>query len=137
MQRIQLISRDLSVKDKDLSFTLSPILPNTLLPANTFPFTENPPLLIPIPPFDTAPQDGEKDSRCLGGVLILGGRKVAFYEVASEEKQKKKRTKEMRQSKRKASGSEKDSGEKKDTEKEVKKVKSKMSVKWPWSEVTA
>ena len=137
MQRTQLISRDLSIKDRDLSFTLSPILPSTLLPANTFPDTDNPLQLVTIPSFAIDSQDGEPDAKCLGGVLVLGGRKIAFYEVASEERQKKQRSKDKRQSKRKASGSEKDLSLKKEAEKEPRKVKSKMSVKWPWSEVTA
>lgn len=137
MQRMQLISRDLSIKDRDLSFTLSPILPSTLLPANTYPETEHALQLVPVPSFSISPQDGEQEAKCLGGVLVLGGRKVAFYEVASEERQKKQRSKDKRQSKRKASGSEKDLTQQKELDKEPKKLKSKMSVKWPWSEVTA
>ena len=141
MQRMQLVARDLNIQDQDLSFSLSPVLPNSVLPANAFPDTDTPFMLIPVPSFaiETVDEEEGEDAQCLGGVLILGGRKVLFYEVASAEKQKRQKDKDKRQSKRKASANEKqlEAAKKKDLEREAKKVKPKMSVKWPWSEVTA
>ncbi len=140
MQRVQLIARDLDVASQDLSFTLSPTLPNSLLPANTFPDIDTPLMLVPVPSFAIrSEEEDDKWGQCLGGVLVLGGRKILFYEVASVERQKRQKNKDKRQSKRKSSVNEQQAevARQKDKEREAKKVKPRMSVKWPWSEVTA
>ncbi|KAJ3557088.1 hypothetical protein NM688_g1656 [Phlebia brevispora] len=136
-QRLQLVARDLDVSSQDLSFSLSPVLPNSVLPANTFPDIDNPLLLISVPSFLI--ESDEEEDECRGGVLVLGGRKILFYEVASVDRQKRQKNKDKRQSKRKASGNDKqlETARQKDKERDTKKVKPRMSVKWPWGEVTA
>ena len=139
LQRIQLIARDLNVSERDLDFTLSPVLRNTVLPANAFPETENPFILVSVPRFHVESDDEAEQGECLGGVLVLGGRKILFYEVATVERQQRTRNENKRQAKRKASTSEKqlEAARRRDMERDSKKIKPKMSVKWPWSEVTA
>lgn len=140
MQRMQLVSRDLDIASQDLSTTLSSTLPNSVLPANAFPDTDNPFILVSVPSFAVVSEyEADEMSQCAGGVLVLGGRKILFYEIASVERQKRQKGKDKRQTKRKASGNEKqlEVARQRDKERDLKRVKAKMSVKWPWSEVTA
>ncbi|OSX59780.1 hypothetical protein POSPLADRAFT_1048255 [Postia placenta MAD-698-R-SB12] len=140
-QRLQLLSRDIDIAD--LSAPQSYHLPPTILSTSVFPTAttvETPPLLIPVPPY--ASQEADEDSTAgshLGGVLIVGGRKVLFFEHASEERQEAKKGKQRRASKRMSSGdpSEAAKAREKEKERESRKVKQKASVKWPWSEITA
>ncbi|KAL6302826.1 mono-functional DNA-alkylating methyl methanesulfonate N-term-domain-containing protein [Sparassis latifolia] len=137
-QRLQLLSRDLDLENLELSAAPSTILPITVLSVSTFPSMDTPPLLIPVPPYT---QEGTEDDfgTHLGGVLVVGGRKIIFYEHASQERRDIKRDKQRRSAKRKASAVQADAQKatEKDKEREGRKLKPKISVKWPWSEVTA
>ena len=145
-QRIQLLARQLDVDAMDLSIEVCHTIPHSVLPANHFPFTETPLQLVPVPRFALAqsPSDeSEEDrpARCRGGVIVLGGRKVNFYELADKRTVRELKNKDKRQEKRRASGSGNAEAlreaEQKEVAREVKKVKPRATVKWPWSEVAA
>ncbi|OCH88473.1 hypothetical protein OBBRIDRAFT_780096 [Obba rivulosa] len=134
-RRIQLLSRDLDLENYELSPAPSVLLLGTPLSSATFPPMETSPLLVPVPP--TASADDEDGH--LGGILVLGGRKLLFFEHTSEDRQEVKRDKRRRLAKRLSSStpSEVTKAKEKEKEREARKVKPKFSVKWPWSEVTA
>ena len=143
-QRIQLLARSLDVESMDLSVEVCYTIPHTILPLNHFPFTETPLKLISVPPFSLvqSPEDESEEDRpanCRGGVLILGGRKVNFYELSDKKTIRDLKNKDKRQTKRRASGNV-DAvrlANEKDAARELKKVKPRATVKWPWGEVSA
>lgn len=140
LQRLQLLARDLDVDGLELSITLSVHLQRAILPSSSFPETDIPPTLVPVPSFALAPSgESEEEERCLGGVLVLGGRKILFVEAATVDEQRYEKGKEKRQQQRKTNASEKSKrqAQQKEKEREAKKVKPRAAVKWPWSEVTA
>ena len=135
-ETLQLLSRDIHVEDFELSPSLSTLLPNTSISSKSFPSpTELIPKLIPVPPShsDTA-SDG-----FMGGVLVLGGRQLFLYELASRIWQEKQRGKKRRLETRKKSmdSSETYRAKEKEKERDGRKRKSRASVDWPWSEITA
>ncbi|EKM59045.1 uncharacterized protein PHACADRAFT_181065 [Phanerochaete carnosa HHB-10118-sp] len=143
-QRIQLLARELDIDALDLSVEIAHTIPHTILPANHFPFTEQPLRLVSVPPFSlsqTPEQEDTEDrpSKCRGGVIVLGGRKVNFYELSDKKTVRDLKNKAQRQTKRRASGNAEQIriAEEKDAARELKKVKPRATVKWPWSEVTA
>ncbi|KDQ62210.1 hypothetical protein JAAARDRAFT_121297 [Jaapia argillacea MUCL 33604] len=140
-KRIQLLSRDLNVSLTD--FELSPIPSNallsTLLSSNTFPILDTPPILIPVaPPTNLSDlEDGEEEPP-LGGVLIVGGRKILFYGLASLRQVTKHQGKRRRLEEKKGrTAAESITAKEKEKERELRKRKAKASVDWAWSEVTA
>lgn len=143
-QRIQLLARELDIDAMDLCVDISSAIPHTVLPANHFPFTESPLKLVSIPPFDITPsndaeEEEERQAKCRGGVLILGGRKINFYELSDKRTVRELKNKDARQKKRRES---KDAeaqrvADRKEAERAMKKVKPRATVKWPWSEVAA
>lgn len=138
-QRVQLLSRDLDVDELELSITPSACLQRVILPLNWFPYTKHSLILVSVPPFPLDSTLDQEEAECLGGVLVLGGRKVIFVEAASVEEQKSEKGKEKRQQRRKSSGVEAmlKLAKQKEKEREAKKVKPRATVKWPWSEVVA
>lgn len=134
-QRIQLLARELDTDNLDLAVEIAYTIPHTILPANQFPFTDSPLKLVSVPPFTLAHNADEEDpeagpAKCRGGVIVLGGRKVNFYELSDKRKEK------QRAKRRKSSTSDAQrTADQKDSTKELKKVKPKATVKWPWSEV--
>lgn len=141
-QRIQLLARELDVDALDLSVEISYAIPHTILPANHFPFTESPLRLLSVPPFSLAQSLEQEDAedrpaKCRGGVIVLGGRKINFYELSDKKTIRDLKNKAQRQSKRRASGSAEQTkiADEKDASREVKKVKPRATVKWPWSEI--
>lgn len=138
-QRTQLISRTLDIPSLELSPSLSPVLPNSVIPPNTFPTVDPSPSLITIPAVCSSSEDGMgTQSVHPGGVLVLGGRKLLFFEMATEDRQQFKREKQSRLEKRKASTSITDNhiAREKEKERESRRVKPKASLKWPWSDIT-
>lgn len=144
-QRIQLLARELDTEAFELSSDPSYALPFTILSANHFPATENPLKLVPVPAFDLSQQETDDDDaedpkpvRCRGGVIVLGGKRIAFYELADKKVREELRKKDKRQAARRGSGTTQGSrAEEKDAARENKKIKPRAAVKWPWSEVTA
>lgn len=130
--RTQLLSRDLSLKNQEL--TPSDRLAPTLLSASSFPVVETPPVLIPLLPTDADP------SRPFGGgVLVAGGRKLLLYEAAKGAERATQAAKQRRTEKKKQSVDpmEARKAHEKEKERERKKLKPTTSVDWPWGEVTA
>ncbi|KAI0917003.1 hypothetical protein AcV5_007593 [Taiwanofungus camphoratus] len=139
-QRLHLLSRDLDLSNLEVSAAPSTLLPMTILSSSTFPSMDTPPLLIPVPPFKSPHEtDDDPAGSHLGGLLIVGGRKVLFFEHASQERQEVRREKQRRTAKRlsAAAQAEAQKAREKEKEREGRKVKPRASVKWPWSEVTA
>lgn len=139
-QRIQLISRDLHLDQQELNAELSQLLPGTPLSAALFPFTGVPPGLIPVSPFAlSAVEESDEEQECPGGVLVVGGRRIFFYELTRADKQSALKGKKRRLEKRKASTteSEVDKAKEKEKERESRKVKPRCFVIWPWSEIVA
>ncbi|KAH9942902.1 CPSF A subunit region-domain-containing protein [Amylocystis lapponica] len=139
-QRLHLLARDLDIPNLELSPAPSPLLPTTVLPATTFPSLDPPPQLIPVPSL-AVPDDNEDFTKTghRGGVLVVGGRKVLFFEHTAPDRQDVKKGKQRRQGNRLSSANQAEvaKAKEKEKEREGRRVKPKASVKWPWSEVTA
>jgi DNA damage-binding protein 1 len=139
-ERTQLIARDILLDDLELSYHPSTVLHATPIAAKVLPCpTECVPQLLSVPPSQpTMDEDGE-DEGFAGGVLIVGGKKILLFELASTQGQAKQRGKRRRlEAKKKstdAAGVEK--AREKEMEREGRKRKPRGSVEWPWGEVTA
>lgn len=133
--RLQLLSRDINITDLEMSPAPSTLLPSTSISSRSLPLTESLPTLIPIPPS----LDDESDAASPGSILVVGGRKLLLYELASIDWQEKQKGKRRRLDSRKRSmdSSEVIKAKEKEKEREVKKRKPKATIEWPWSEVTA
>ncbi|KAA1475747.1 hypothetical protein DENSPDRAFT_842582 [Dentipellis sp. KUC8613] len=140
-QRMQLVAHDLHISQYELSRSSSLILAPTSLSTSSFPLSEFPPALITVPALpSTQPEssDAEDDDDSFsGGVLILGGRKILLYELASREWQEKYRGKQKRLDKQLKDPKTSAGAKERQKEREVKRRKATASVEWPWSEVTA
>lgn len=112
---------------------MSPILLPASLPPQCFSVEEHPPRLV----FVTADEGMDRDFS--GGVLVIGGRKILFYDLASGEAAERNLSKARRteQKKRSADAEEVGRAKQKEREREWRKRKARASVNWPWSEVTA
>lgn len=144
--RVQLLARNILVDDLELSTYPSAALPPTSIPAKILPFpTDSIPRLISVPAGapkdfeDDDDQDEDDDKVFLGGVMIVGGRKILLYELASAQKQAKQTGKRRRMEKGKKSGDvvEVAKAKEKEKEREARFRKARGSVDWPWSDVTA
>jgi DNA damage-binding protein 1 len=130
-QDLQLLTRDLVLSEYELSPESSLLLPQTLLSPSVVAPTDALPCLVSVPP-----QQSNATEQLPGGVLVLGGREVQFFELSSEGWQGKHREKQRRRQKgadqlvsAKIKEKQKDRGIKKRTPKSV--------VDWPWYAVTA
>ncbi|KAI0304406.1 CPSF A subunit region-domain-containing protein [Multifurca ochricompacta] len=134
-QNIQLLARDLILSECELSSTPSLLLPQTVLSSSVVTLTEAPPCLVTIP----SQKSNETGDPLPGGILVLGGRKIQFFELSSEEWQEKFRGKQRKLESRKKSIDQVVAAKAKEKQKEleVKKRKAKAAVEWPWYEVTA
>ena len=99
-------------------------------------------MLVAVPPHSTGSVDDDEDEMGpahRGGVLVLGGRKVMFYEHATQDQQETRKEKQRRLSKRLSSGvqAEVAKAKEKEKERESRKIKARATVKWPWSAMTA
>lgn len=73
-----------------------------------------------------------------GGIIVLGGKKIQYYELADEETQMKRSDKAKRTEKKKKVSPDEDAIlelTQKEQEREWRKRKPKSWVEWPWSEV--
>lgn len=141
-RQIQLLSRDVLLEDLELSAAHSNLLITTLLSERTFPSLDPAPLLVPIPSHSTGSEEDDEDETGpahRGGVLVLGGRKVMFFENASQDQQDTRKEKQRRLGKRLSSTvqAEVAKAKEKEKERETRKIKARATVKWPWNAITA
>jgi DNA damage-binding protein 1 len=131
-QRLQLLTRDLSIEDLQLSPSPSSLLPSLPVPGKLFSTAmddDGTPAIIHIPSYEGDDDDFE------GGILVLGGRKVMLYDFVSSDMQTKREGKKNRVDKKRIAGDAEASAKEKD--REWKKRKHRAAVEWPWAEVTA
>ncbi|TFK70374.1 hypothetical protein BDN72DRAFT_542903 [Pluteus cervinus] len=134
-ERLQLLARDILVDELELSTTPSAALQPTVISSKAFSMpTDFVPMLIPVEP----PANPEEEY-FLGGVLVIGGRKIFLYELSSPEGQEKQQGKRRRLELRKKSGDAEEAtkAREKERERESRKRRARCSVDWPWGEVTA
>ena len=83
-------------------------------------------------------QSSGKKEPIPGGILVLGGRKIRYFEHSSAEWQEKYRERQQKLESQKNTGRSL-GGDGKDRQKgrEIKKRKAKATVEWPWREVAA
>lgn len=141
-QQIQLLCRDVDLSEFELSPAHSNLLLTATLSDKTFPSLESPLVLVPIPSHTTDGEDVEGDDDApahRGGVFVLGGRKILFYEHSTQEQQDTRKEKQRRLSKRLASEDATQVAEAKEKEKqrESRRIKARATVNWPWAAVTA
>jgi DNA damage-binding protein 1 len=127
--RVQLLAREIpSSAEGDVSKFPSVLLQTTVIPNKIIPYPADlVPQLIPMPSSDNTE----------GGVLVIGGTSILYYELASEDAQNKSQGKLDRLEKQLSdTDPEKVKQAKaKMAERESKKRKSTASVAWPWDEV--
>ncbi|KAG2758166.1 hypothetical protein P692DRAFT_20763238 [Suillus brevipes Sb2] len=131
-QRLQLLARDLSIEDLQLSPSPSPLLPPLTVPGKLFSTAmddDGTPAIVHIPS-----QDGDDDD-FEGGILIIGGRQIMLYDFVDVETQMKRESRRKRVDKKKTTGDAEASTKEKGIE--WKKKKARAAVEWPWAEVTA
>ncbi|KAH9042112.1 CPSF A subunit region-domain-containing protein [Lactarius pseudohatsudake] len=130
-QSLQLLAHNIVLSEYELSPESTLLLPPTALSTSAVSPTDAPPCLVPVPP-----QRSNATEQLPGGVLVLGGRKVQFFELSSEEWQEKHREKQRKLESRQKSANQAKTKEKQ-KEREIKKRRPKSAVEWPWCEVTA
>ncbi|KAG1898161.1 CPSF A subunit region-domain-containing protein [Suillus fuscotomentosus] len=131
-QRLQLLTRDLSIEDLQLSTLPSPLLPSLPVPGKLFSTAmddDGTPTIIHIPSYKVDDDDFE------GGILIIGGRKIMLYDFVDVETRAKRESKKKRADKKKTTGETEANAKEKGIE--WKKRKARAAVEWPWAEVTA
>ncbi|KAK2459647.1 hypothetical protein APHAL10511_008292 [Amanita phalloides] len=137
-RRVQLHARDILLNESELSARPSVLLHPTLLAEKHFPSpAEIVPRLMTVP--SANPSADEDDDVFRGGVLVVGGRKLLLYELASKDAQDKQDGKWRRLEARKYSSdaNEVTKAREKEAERESRRRKPKASIEWPWSEVAA
>ena len=133
-QNLQLLARDLIRSERELSPEPSLLLPPTILSSSLTPI-EVCPSLVTINP---QPSSGKKEP-ILGGILVLGGRKIRYFEHSSAEWQDKYRERQQKQESQEKNANRFLGGNAKDKQKgrDIKKRRAKATVEWPWREVAA
>ena len=133
-QHLQLLARDLILSERELSHEPSLLLPPTILSSPLTP-TEVSPCLVTIHPR----QSSDKKVPIPGGILVLGGRKIRYFEYSSAEWQEKtrERQQQLESQKKNADRSLGGNAKNKQKERKIKKRRAKATVEWPWREVTA
>lgn len=133
-QKLHLLARDLILSERELSSDPSLLLPQTILSSSALALTEAPPSLVTVP----YQQLHGTEEIVPGGVLLLGKRKIRFFELSSEEWQKKYRGRRRKlESQKNTDRSPEDKAKENQKGREIKKRKAKATVEWPWCEVTA
>ena len=139
-ERVQLIARDILIEDLELSSHPSTVLHPTPISPRVLPCpTECIPQILSVPPSQLIVDGDGEDEGFLGGILIVGGKKILLFELASTQGQAKQRGKRRRLEAKKTSTDvvEAAKAKEKEIEREGRKRKARGSVEWPWSEVTA
>lgn len=132
-QRLQLLARDIQLVDLQLSPTPSQLLPPLSLPAKWFSIEEHAPRLAFVPSIENS------DSESEGGILVVGGRKIFLYDLASSEvlEQNIRKSRRMEKKKKSRNAEEAADAKQKEKEREWRKKKARAVITWPWSDVTA
>jgi DNA damage-binding protein 1 len=133
-QKLQLLARDLILSERELSPEPSLLLPPTTISSALTP-TGASPCLVTINP----QQSSGKKEPIPGGILVLGGRKIRYFEHSSAEWQEKYRERQQKPESQKKNADRPLGGNGKDKQKgrEIKKRRAKATVEWPWREVAA
>ncbi|KAG2010117.1 pre-mRNA-splicing factor rse1, variant 2 [Coprinopsis cinerea AmutBmut pab1-1] len=133
--RVQLLAREIpESSDSDFSIRPSTVLNPTVISNKSIPFpTEYIPKLVAVPAGQY--EEVDDDSTFLGGVLVIGGRKILLYELASEESREKQKGKAARLEKMLADSDKAQEARAKQAEREGRRRKPTASVVWPWDEV--
>ncbi|KAF9463019.1 CPSF A subunit region-domain-containing protein [Collybia nuda] len=135
-ERVQLLARDINVSDLELSPYHSSYLSSTSISSKILPSpTESIPLLVSVPPPEVEADAEEDEENFIGGVMIVGGRKVVIFEMTKG--QARKKGKRRRVESNKASVDLAEVEKSKEKEREGRKRKPRSSVEWPWGDVTA
>ncbi|KAG8214764.1 CPSF A subunit region-domain-containing protein [Butyriboletus roseoflavus] len=132
-QCLQLLARDIQVDDLQLSPTPSQLLPPLLLPGKWFSIEDQTPHLAFVPYTESS------DNECEGGILVIGGRKILLYDLASSDvlEQNIRKSRRMEKKKKSRNVEEAADAKQKEKEREWRKKKPRAAITWPWSEVTA
>jgi DNA damage-binding protein 1 len=133
-KNLQLLARDLILSERELSPEPSLLLPPTIFSSVALAPIEVSPCLVTVQPQQS---NGTKEP-IPGGVLVLGGRKIRFFEQSSAEWQDKhrERRQKLHSQKTNAAWSQGGNGNEQKA-REIKKRKAKATVDWPWREVNA
>lgn len=134
-QNLQLLARDLNLSERELSPEPSLLLPPTILSSSALEPTEVSACLVTVHP----QQSNGTEETTSGGVLVLGGRKIRFFELSSSEWQEKHRGRQqkLQSQKKNADRSLGTNAKEKQKGRDIKKRRAKATVEWPWREVTA
>jgi DNA damage-binding protein 1 len=132
-QNLQLLARDLILSERELSPEPSLLLPPTILSSAVLAPIEVSPCLVTVQP----QQSNGTEEPNPGGILVLGGRKIRFFELSSAEWQDKHRERQQKLLSQKKNAAWSQGGDAKEKAREIKKRKAKASVDWPWREVIA
>ena len=134
-ERTQLLAREISLDEFEL--VPSVLLQPTAISSKMIPSPANQvPKLLPV--HAEHPNDNHNPP-FRGGVLVIGGRQIILYELASFDSQRKQRGKSMRTEKNKKDPDKAvaDSAITKEKSREARKKRARATVEWPWSQVTA
>ncbi|KAG5648442.1 hypothetical protein DXG03_005016 [Asterophora parasitica] len=139
-ERVQLLARDILLDELELSSTPSSVLTPTAIPEKVIPVVnfDCVPQLIAVPAEEVNEDRAEEDT-FMGGILVVGGKRIVIYELASGQSQAKQRSKRRRLDSRKKSTDEAQAQQArgKELERERRNRKAQGTVHWPWSDVFA
>jgi len=133
---VQLLSREVDVDGLELSPNPSTLLQPTRIEESVVNFPETTvPQLISVPPENP----DTSDVVFPGGVMVVGGRQILLFELASKESQEKQRGKQKRLDAKKKSTdpSEAAKARAKERERGERRRNAKFSIEWPWSSISA
>ena len=143
-RKARLVARDLrheeGIWDLELDRTSTALRPTAI--SNTVIPPECVPQLIPVHPSpsdnDEEGEDDDDESSFLGGVMVVGGRKLLFYEMASEEARVKQQNKINKTEKLKADSdpSKAKAARLKEVQRATRILKPTVSIQWPGSNIT-
>ena len=109
-------------------------MPPTVLSSSPLAPTEASACLVTVHP----QQSNGTEEPIPGGVLVLGGRKIRFFELSSSEWQEKHRGRQQKlQGQKKNADRSSGTNVKEKKGRDIKKRRAKTTVEWPWREVTA
>lgn len=130
--RVQLLSRDVDVDGWELSPDPSTLFQPTRIEESVVNFPDTTILqLISVPP--------DNDDEFPGGIMVIGGRQILLFELASKDSQEKQKGKQKRLDAKKKSTdpAEVAKARAKERERGERRRNAKFSIDWPWSSVSA